>query len=165
LELLFPRGDIELVEKYGAEFGFAPEIVFGLIRTESAFQPSVISHAGAVGLTQLMPETAQEMAGRLRRAGGTDYAASENGLDLNDPEQNINIGVFYLDYLMGRFDGDLMLSLMAYNGGMNRVRRWRTASTLPVDIFVETVPFYETRDYGRKVMAAAEIYKKLYYSQ
>ena len=165
MELLFPRAYTDLVEKHAAGFGFAPEVLFGLIRTESAFQSSVVSHAGAIGLTQLMPATAREMAIRIRRTGGPDYTASGIGLDMNDPDQNIYIGTYYLDYLMGRFEGDLMLSLLAYNGGMNRVRRWRAASTLPVDLFVETVPIYETRDYGRKVMAAAEVYKELYYRQ
>jgi soluble lytic murein transglycosylase len=161
MKLLFPRGYRELVEKYAEEFNIAPEILFALIRTESAFQSSVVSHAGAVGLTQLMPPTADEMAGRLRRASGPDYA-SDNGLDLTNPELNVHIGTFYLDYLMDRFD-DMLLSLLAYNGGMNRVRRWRVASSLPVDLFLETVIFFETRDYGRKVLGDAAVYKALYY--
>ncbi|MDR0323080.1 MAG: lytic transglycosylase domain-containing protein [Treponema sp.] len=161
MELLFPRAYAELVEKHAAETGIRPEIIFGLIRTESAFQNAVVSSAGAVGLTQLMPDTALEMAGRIRRAGGPDYAAWENGLDLSNPVQNIHIGVYYLNYLIARFE-DNLLSLMAYNGGMNRVRRWRSASSLPVDLFLETVAFYETRDYGRRVIAAAEVYKELY---
>jgi len=162
LELLFPRPYCDLVEKYAAQTGVAPQMLFALIRTESAFQSDIVSHAGAVGLTQLMPDTALEMAGRIRRAGGPDYAASENGLDMKNPEQNIHIGAYYLSYLTGRFENEL-LSLLAYNGGMNRVRRWRAASLLPVDLFLETVSIYETRDYGRKVIAAASVYKELYY--
>ena len=162
LELLFPRPYRELVERQAAETGVTPEMLFALIRTESAFQSGVVSSAGAVGLTQLMPDTAQEMAGRIRRAGGPDFAASTNGLDLNDPEQNIYIGAFYLNYLTGRFE-DKLLSVLAYNGGINRVRRWRAASTLPADLFLETVTIYETRDYGRKVMAAEAVYEELYY--
>lgn len=162
MELLFPRSYIELVEEHSALNDFEPELIFALIRTESAFQSSVVSHAGAVGLTQLMPATAREMAGRIRRAGGPDYAASVNGLDLNDPAQNIHIGVYYLNYLMERFD-DQLLALFAYNGGMNRVRRWRAVCSLPIDLFLETVIFHETRDYGRKVLSAAAVYKELYY--
>ncbi|MDR2596474.1 MAG: lytic transglycosylase domain-containing protein [Treponema sp.] len=163
MELLFPCPYREFVEKYAEEIGIEAYIVFGLIRTESAFQKDVVSRAGAVGLTQLMPATAQEMAGRIRRAGGPDYAAYENGIDLRDPEINIHIGAFYLNYLKGRFE-DTLLSLMAYNGGMNRIRRLRAASVLPVDLFLETITIAETRDYGRKVLSAAAVYKALYYS-
>jgi soluble lytic murein transglycosylase len=161
-ELLFPRAYTELVEKYAAQTGVLPEILFALIRTESAFQSDIVSHAGAVGLTQLIPETASEMADRIRRAGGPNYAA--NGIDLNNPEQNIHIGAYYLNYLTARFD-DQLLSLLAYNGGMNRVRRWRAASSYPVDLFLETITINETRDYGRKVMSAAAVYKDLYYNE
>jgi len=165
MELLYPRPYKELIEKYAEETGFSPALLFGLIRTESAFQSSVVSRSGAVGLTQLMPETAKEMAGRIRRAGGPDYAAGENGLNLNDPEQNIHIGAHYLNYLNVRFE-DILLSLLAYNGGMTRVRRLlRAAKTMPPDLFLETVPIQETRDYGRKVMAAAGVYEELYYRQ
>jgi soluble lytic murein transglycosylase len=162
MELFFPRPFSELVEKYAQESGIAPSLLFGLIRTESAFQSGIVSRAGAVGLTQLMPDTAREMAGRIRRAGGPDYLAAEDGLDLGDPDLNIHIGSYYLNYLIGRFD-DTLLSLLAYNGGMNRVRRWRARNTLPADLFLETITLFETRDYGRKVMAAAAVYEELYY--
>jgi len=161
LELLYPRPFLELVEKNSAESGIAPDILFGLIRTESAFQSSVVSRAGAVGLTQLMPPTAEEMAGRIRRSGGPDYAA-ENGLDLRDPATNVHIGAYYMNYLMVRFE-DMLLSLLAYNGGMTRVRRWLNASTLPADLFTETIPILETRDYGKRVLGAAAVYRELYY--
>jgi len=163
-ELWFPRPFRELVEKYAEENDIAPAILYGLIRTESAFQSGVVSRAGAVGLTQLMPDTAQEMAERIRRAGGPDYAAGEDGLDLKDPEQNIHIGSHYLNYLNTRFE-DILLSLLSYNGGMNRIRRLRSASTMPVDLFMETISITETRNYGRKVMAAAAVYEDLYYRQ
>jgi len=162
MELWFPRPFRELVEKYAEENSIAPALLFGLIRTESAFQSGVISRAGAAGLTQLMSETALEMAGRIRRAGGPDYAAGENGLNLIDPEQNIHIGAHYLDYLNVRFE-DTTLSLLAYNGGMTRIRRLLSTNTMPTDLFLETVSIYETRDYGRKVIAAAAVYEELYY--
>ena len=164
MELQYPRPFKELVEKYAAETNIAPSLLFGLIRTESAFQSDIISSAGAAGLTQLMPATAAEMADRIRRAGGPDYRVSGgSGLNLRDPGLNIHIGAYYLGYLMERFDNTL-LALLAYNGGMNRIRRWRAASSLPADLFLETVEFRETREYGRKVMAAAEVYRELYYT-
>jgi soluble lytic murein transglycosylase len=174
LELLYPRPFRELVEQYAEETGIAPALLYGLIRTESAFQSGIISRAGAVGLTQLMPATAAEMAGRIRRRGGPDYSDEP---DLRDPGVNIHIGAVYLAYLVDRMES-VPLALLAYNGGMNRVRRWRTADNrrgadnqrgadsragaLPADLFLETVEYPETREYGRKVLAAAAVYEALY---
>jgi soluble lytic murein transglycosylase len=109
-----------------------------------------------------MPATAEEMAARILKEGGPDYAAAASGLDLKDPAANIHIGSFYLMFLMTRFEGDTLLSLLAYNGGMNRIRRWKAATTLPADLFLETVSLSETREYGRKVIAAAAVYRQLY---
>jgi soluble lytic murein transglycosylase len=171
-ELCYPRPFKELVERYAAERLAqlpvqlparlpADALLFGLIRTESVFQSGIVSRAGAIGLTQLMPATAEEMAGRIHRQGGPDYA----GADLRDSEINIHIGAVYLAYLQGRME-DTLLALLAYNGGMNRVRRWRAASNgggmLPTDLFLETVEYPETREYGRKVTAAAAVYAELY---
>jgi soluble lytic murein transglycosylase len=161
MELLFPRPFRELVEQYAEETGLAPQLLFGLIRTESAFQSGIVSRAGAAGLTQLIPATAEEMAARILSAGGPDYASGES-LNLSDPAVNIHIGAVYLAYLRERMK-DPLLALLAYNGGMNRVRRWRNAARLPVDLFLETVEYPETREYGRKVQAAAAIYQALYY--
>ncbi|MDR1251661.1 MAG: lytic transglycosylase domain-containing protein [Treponema sp.] len=181
LELLYPRPFKGLVEQYAAETGVAMELLFGLIRTESAFQSGIVSQAGAIGLTQLMPATARETADRIRRDGGPDYTrtdgAGNSGLNLLDPAVNIHIGAAYLAYLMKRVPTpgsagvslsgeDPLLALLAYNGGMNRVRRWRSAGawigSLPPDLFLETVEFPETREYGRRVLAAAALYRDLY---
>jgi soluble lytic murein transglycosylase len=169
MELWYPRPFPELVAKYGSETGIDMALLFALIRTESAFNSNIVSRAGAVGLTQLMPATAEEMAARIRRQGGPDYA--DSGLDLQDPTANIHIGAVYLAYLNDRM-GDPLLALLSYNGGMNRVRRWLTTTSryaggnapihLPPDLFLETVEFTETRNYGRSVMAAAAIYRELY---
>jgi soluble lytic murein transglycosylase len=151
-----------MVETYAEELELSPYLLFGLIRTESAFVTNIGSRAGAVGLTQLMPDTAAEMAGRLKRRGGPDYSR-EGGVDLTDPEANIHLGTFYLRYLLDRLENP-MLSLLAYNGGMGRVRRWRAESPkLPADLLTETVEFTETREYGRRVAAAAAVYGFLYY--
>jgi soluble lytic murein transglycosylase len=179
LELLYPRPFRELVEQYAAETGIEPSLLFALIRTESAFDPHIVSRAGAVGLTQLMPATAEEMAVRIRRRGGPDYirndsaddAAKDFAIDLRNPAVNIHIGAVYLAYLNERME-DKLLALLAYNGGMNRIRRWRITANrlsgpasagLPPDLFLETVEYPETRNYGRSVMGAAAMYKSLYF--
>jgi soluble lytic murein transglycosylase len=174
LELLYPRPFREIVELYAEETGLEPPLLFGLIRTESAFDSNAISRAGAAGLTQLMPATAEEMALRIRRQGGPDYIqtnADETmpiSIDLHDPAVNIHIGAVYLAYLNGQME-DALIALLAYNGGINRVRSWcraanRSAANLPPDLFSETVEYTETRNYGRSVMGSSAMYKELYYS-
>jgi soluble lytic murein transglycosylase len=161
LEFAHPRPFRETVEERSAAAGFPPGLLWALVKTESAFQPDIVSRAGAVGLTQLMPPTAREMAGRIKRQGGPDYTG-EGDPDLRNPETNLYIGSFYLEYLRNRLS--LLLSILAYNGGMNRVRRWHEASgALPGDLFLETIEYRETRDYGRKVVSAAAVYGFLYY--
>jgi soluble lytic murein transglycosylase len=169
-ELLYPCPFKELVERYAGETGIDPAVLYALIRTESAFDHTVVSRAGAVGLTQLMPATAREMAARIRRQGGPDYIpdSEDTAPDLRDPAVNIHIGATYLAYLNERME-DPLLALLAYNGGMNRIRRWRRAANatdrrLPPDLFLETIEYAETRNYGRSVMGAAAMYTELYYS-
>lgn len=169
MELFYPRRFQDLIEKYALETGIDREILFGLIRTESYFMPDVLSRSGAAGLTQLMESTALDMGGRLARRGGPDYRGVD-GIDLEDPETNIHLGAVYLEYLID-YMGSPMLGLLAYNGGMGRVRRWRTGQerpgqpNLPLDLFLETVEFEETREYGRRVLAAAAMYGWLYYGK
>jgi soluble lytic murein transglycosylase len=186
LELLYPRPFDAQVNQYAHETGIGPAKLFALIRTESAFNPDAISRSGAIGLTQLMPATAEEMAARILRRGGPDYTrkpdkegdeiasdaesgslggliASEVGVDLFDPGANIHMGAVYLAWLEQRL-GDPLLALLAYNGGMNRVRRWRSSmpAKFPPDLFLETVEYAETMEYGRSVMGASAMYRALY---
>ncbi|MDR0597538.1 MAG: lytic transglycosylase domain-containing protein [Treponema sp.] len=162
LELYYPRAFTDLAEAAAAAEALPLELLFGLIRTESAFSPGIRSRAGAAGLTQLMGATAADMANRIRRRGGPDYAAA-GVIDLEDPETNIRLGAAYLRYLMDRTESPLM-ALLAYNGGIGRLRRWRNAEpALGGDLFLETVEYNETREYGRKVLSAAAAYGYLYY--
>ena len=161
-ELLFPRPYLELVEKYAKEYNLEPSLLYGLIRSESAFRAAVVSRAGAVGLMQLMPATAKDMAERMKRENGTNYFGENDFVDSTNPSLNVHIGTYYFRYLHDYFD-DPILALMAYNGGQNRIRRLRSANNLPIDLFVETVPILETRDYGKRVPAVAKIYHELYY--
>jgi len=163
LELMYPRPFREIIEGNAERFDITPYLLYGLIRTESAFQTAVISHAGAGGLAQLMPATARAQAIRIRDTGGPNFFGPDDEVDRSDPYTNVYIGSYYLNYQRGSF-GDMVLAIMAYNGGHFRVRRWRAASALPIDLLVETVPIYETRDYGRRVPAVGQIYRELYYN-
>ena len=162
MELMYPRPFKELIENQAKEFDIDPPLFFGLVRTESAFQSAIVSRAGAVGLSQLMPSTARDQAERIRKGGGPNFFDSDNNIDSTNPELNVYIGTYYLNHLKGNLN-DMYLALMAYNGGQNRVRRWHNANKLPMDLFLETVPIYETRDYGKRVTAIGRIYGDLYY--
>jgi soluble lytic murein transglycosylase len=166
LFLFFPQPYKDLMEKYSNEAALGTEVLYGLIRTESYFASDAVSRSGAVGLAQLMTPTAEDMAARMARNGGPDYRNPE--INLKDPEISIHIGSFYLRYLIGQM-GSPMLALLAYNGGPGRMRRWLNRDRaqkdggLPPDLFLETIEYPETREYGRRVLAAAAIYGYLYY--
>ena len=156
LELLYPRPWIETVSKYAAEYRLPEYLLYALIRSESFFQYQVVSGAGAVGLTQLMPATASDIAKKLKV---TDYS-------LTDPETNIRFGAYYLAEMIRRSDNRIMPACFAYNAGISRVRGWqKKAQGLPEDLFLESLEYAETRDYGRKLLSAATVYGVLYYSE
>ena len=133
--------------------------MYALIRIESYFDSVAKSSAAAVGLTQLMELTAGDIAKKLKK---TSY-------DLNDSDTNIQFGTFYLEEMIRRLDGSKILALFAYNGGITTVRRWvknaekEFGTSIAKDLFLETLPYSETREYGRKVLAAAIMYGILYY--
>ena len=156
LELLYPRPWGELVSKYAAEYGLPEYLLYALIRSESFFQHQVVSGAGAIGLTQLMPATAADIAKKLKVA---NYS-------LTDPEINIRFGAYYLAEMIRRSDNRIMPACFAYNAGISRVRGWqKKAQGLPEDLFLESLEYAETRDYGRKILSAAAVYGVLYYSE
>jgi len=132
-------------------------LVLALIRQESGFMPEVVSRAGARGLMQLLPETAE------RVARSTDIAFTPKRLD--DPAVNIRLGSAYLQSLIDRFDGSYMLALASYNAGPGRVRRWIQEYGDPrdpnVDVvdWIEMIPFGETRNYVQRVMESVAVYR------
>jgi soluble lytic murein transglycosylase len=162
LELLYPRPFASIIDTASERYGMAPELLYGLIRTESAFIPDVVSSAGAIGLTQLMPKTAQDVLARMERAE-LPTKDSDGSWNLRDPQTNVTLGAWYLRYLIHR-TGSPLLALASYNGGVSRVRQWRQGQNqIPEDLFLETITIQETREYGRKVLAAAAVYGYLYY--
>ena len=144
------------VVRWAGPAGVPPDLLQALMREESALDPAVVSAAGAVGLTQLMPPTAQEMARRLKlpRPGAADLA---------DPALNIRLGAAHLGDLLGRFGGSAPLALAAYNAGGGAVRGWwRARAALPLDEFVEDIPLQETRGYVKRVLRSYAAYRMLY---
>jgi soluble lytic murein transglycosylase len=153
LDLRFPLVYQDLVLSNARATGLDPAWVYGVMRQESAFWEDARSRSGALGLMQLMPSTARETARRLRERVDDVY-------DLLSPPKNIRLGVAYLRRVLDRFDGHQGLATAAYNAGPGRVRSWLPGShPLAADIWVDTVPFNETRGYVKRVMAYTAIYE------
>ncbi|MEO8738545.1 MAG: transglycosylase SLT domain-containing protein [Casimicrobiaceae bacterium] len=134
------------------EANLDPALVFGLARQESRFIADIASSAGAVGLMQLMPPTAKWVA---RQTGRADFAPRQ----LDNPALNAQLGTFYLRHVLDRLDGLPVLATAAYNAGPGRAQLWRGAVPLEGAIYAETIPFNETRDYVKKVLANAMYYQ------
>jgi soluble lytic murein transglycosylase len=128
-------------------------VLLGIARQESRFSADVVSSAGAVGLMQLMPPTARWVA---RKLGSDDYRPSQIG----DVVTNTRFGAFYYQYWLDRLDGLPALAAAAYNAGPGRARAWSRGVSLEGAIWVETIPFNETRDYVKKVLANTMYYAR-----
>ncbi len=140
----YPRPHEAVVRREAARHGIPFEHVYATMRQESQYEPQVVSRADAIGLLQLIPASAQSAARRL----GVPYARDR----LFDPEYNIQLGVGEMVGLWRRFDGAIPLVIAAYNAGAARVTRWiRELGPAELDLFVERIPFDETRNYVRRV--------------
>jgi soluble lytic murein transglycosylase len=128
-------------------------MLYGIARQESRFIPDIVSSAGAVGLMQLMPGTARWVAKQLARS---DYSPAQIG----NTDLNTQFGAYYFKYWLERLDKAPALAAAAYNAGPGRAQAWRPAAPLEGAIWVETIPFNETRDYVKKVLANAMIYNQ-----
>ena len=160
LSLAYPKYFSNFIDIYCKKYDINTSIIYALVRSESFFDKNVISSAGAIGLTQLMEFTGNDIARKLKRQ---DYS-------LIDPETNIEFGTFYLAELVRRSDGSYLNALLSYNAGITRVRRWLSSSInefgsknkMNGDLFVETVPYEETRGYGKKLISSTVMYAWLY---
>ena len=126
-------------------------LLYGIARQESRFSPDIVSSAGAVGLMQLMPGTARWVAKQL---GRSDFRAAA----IADVELNTQFGAYYFKYWLERLDRMPALAAAAYNAGPGRAQAWRPQAPLEGAVWVETIPFNETRDYVKKVLANSIVY-------
>ena len=133
-----------------------PELVYAVMREESRFRAAVVSPVGARGLMQIMPKTGERLAAAMQ-------LPSYQHDDLFRPEINLRMGSFYLNRLLQRFNGRMSAAIAAYNAGPERVERWLAArGNLSDDMWVETIPFRETRRYVRRVLRSVHAYRMLY---
>jgi soluble lytic murein transglycosylase len=153
LEKRFPLAHQDLVVGYAKQQRINPAWAFAIIRQESAFTHDARSHAGAMGLMQLLPRTARQVARSLR------IRFSRN--DLLNANTNVKLGINYLKTVKDKFKGNDVLATAAYNAGHNRVRQWLPEEgIIPADIWIESVPFNETRNYLKRVMTYTVIYEQ-----
>lgn len=159
-ETKYPRHYFSIVEREAKKRGVEPYLILALMRQESYFQESIISGTGAIGLMQLMPQTALELA------QGSWLKKDFKLTDIFDPEVNIHLGSLYLKFLKKLFKDKTPLMLAAYNAGEESVRRWLALRTKdPIPFFIEEIPYEETQKYVKKILTNYWIYHWLYRGQ
>lgn len=152
----YPRKYCEYVEQYAAQNDLDAALVFAVIKTESGFRSDARSPAGALGLMQIMPATAEHLAMRMNEEVPDAEA-------LLDAETNIRYGCEMLRWMYDEF-GSVNTALAAYNGGWGNVREWLSDDDYSSDgVTLHTIPFTETDNFVRRVNIALEKYRELYY--
>ncbi len=149
VELRFPMAYKDDIASYADKHSIDPSWAFAIARRESSFMRDAHSSAGARGLMQIMPATAKQLE---KKAVSNRY--------LVNAKNNIKLGTKYLKRLLDRYEGNLVLATASYNAGPYRVKQWlEKGETLPADIWIETIPFKETREYVKSVLAYKQIYQ------
>ncbi len=153
-DYVYPRKYAQDVVKYLAGSGADPNVVFGLIRQESFFTADAVSGAGAIGLMQVMPATAKKLAAGI----GVPYSREK----LFDPEYNIRLGTRYFLDKLAEY-GRVSYALCSYNAGPAKINVWREhLGGLDEELFIELIPYTETRDYVKRILANRDMYEALY---
>ncbi len=162
-KFLYPFPYRSTVENYSARWHVDKFLTVAVMKVESNFQESANSQSGAVGLMQLMPETAAWIAYQL---GEQPDEAAKDLNNLREPETNIRYGTWYLAELEDEFKGNDVLALAAYNAGRGNVHEWIEKNHWAENFSdVDKIPYAETRDYVKRVLHCREKYSKLYGSQ
>ena len=155
-DVLLPLNHEDIIRQQARDKNLDPFLIAGVIYAESHFREGRTSHAGAEGLMQITPATADDIA---RKSGGIAFETK----DLHTPQVNIAYGSFYLRYLLDRYDGNETLAIAAYNAGYGNVDRWvANSSSQGRDFTSGEIPFSETRAYVDKVLKAREDYLETY---
>jgi peptidoglycan lytic transglycosylase len=158
-EITLPLRHDDIIRQQAADKKVDPALIAAVIYTESRFRDQT-SHAGAKGLMQIMPETADYIA---QKSGGTRFERA----DLATPQINIAYGTWYLRYLQQKYHGNTILTLAAYNAGEGKVDHWWREASARGEKFrvADHIPYKETRDYVQRVLSARAEYRKRYASE
>lgn len=143
LNVNYPVKYENVIDKYSKEFNLDKSLVYSTINVESSFKPNSVSKSNAMGLMQILPTTANEIANKLNI---TNY-------DILDVDTNIHFGCYYLRYLLNLYDQNLTNTLMAYNAGLGTVNNW-----LQNNISINNIPYTETKNYVKKIIFNQKIY-------
>ena len=149
--LRYPAPYREVLQAHAEQFALDEAWIYGLIRQESRFIVNARSQAGARGLMQLMPSTARWVA---RKLGLKNWRWSR----MTDVDTNINLGTYYMRHVLDALDGHTVLASAGYNAGPRRARAWRPETAIEGAVYAETIPFNETRNYVKRVMANTTYY-------
>lgn len=153
---IYPFHYRSMVEEYSRKYWVDEYLVVAMMKTESKFRTEAKSHTGATGLLQLMPETAGWIAEQLEDDGYDEER-------LKDPKENIRYGVWYIHNLQEEFQGNEVLMLAAYNAGRGNVLEWMELNGWDYAFAdVDAIPYQETREYIKRVLAARNKYQQLY---
>lgn len=156
LKNIYPITYQDYVEKYSKQKDVDKYMIYAIIKAESNFKPEVKSKSNAIGLMQLLEDTAVEMSNSI-----DNQIVSEK--ELYEPETNIKIGTSYYAYLLKHYKGNNILALAAYNAGMGNVDTWIKTDVIKVDgSDIENIPYKETNNYVRKILRDYQIYIRLY---
>ena len=153
--LSFPLGFGEHVRRFSRGYGLDEFLVYSLIREESRFDERAVSVSDARGLMQLLPSTAEEVA---KKTGARSFRTSR----LFVPRVNVEFGCYYVSWLLERFSGNVAVALAGYNGGPTNAEKWHGDGRLALDEFVEEIPFEQSRNYVKKVLASYGAYEATY---
>jgi len=155
LDLRFPMPFQDTFERYGGVRQVPSTELMAIARRESAFFPAARSPVGARGLMQVMPATGKQVASSL----GTSLTSA----DLYDVDRNVLLGSAYYRQMLDRFNGNRVFALAAYNAGPHRVDRWRNkpGDEVPVEVWIETIPYRETRNYVQAVLSYNVVFQYL----
>lgn len=154
LEWRFPQAYHDSFQHWGRLTGVDPYLLMAITRRESAYNPNALSPAGARGLMQLMPGTASQVSRELGISDPGPYGVL-------DPELNIRLGSTYLRDKLQRYQGNRLAAAAAYNAGPGRVDQWLGDGVEAFDLFVESIPYRETRDYVQAVLSYRVIFESL----
>ena len=156
LKKVYPIQYSEYVEQYSTQNQLDKYMIYAIIKAESNFNPNVKSQSNAIGLMQLLEETANERSNVIDEQKVTEQ-------DLYNPELNIKLGTSYYAYLLKHYEGNNVLALTAYNAGMGNVDNWIKNGIIRSDgSDIENIPYKETNNYVRKILRDYQMYIKLY---
>ena len=158
LKILYPKTYSEIVSVYAEEYDVEENLIYAVIKAESNFESQAVSNRDAIGLMQIVEETAIDVA----KKNNIDIDTENIEEEILDIDNNINIGTKYLSTLLTQY-GNIEVALAAYNAGIGTVNNWIDKQIIKADgSDIENIPYKETNNYVRKILRDYGIYNELY---